>query len=233
MELNINFKIDVTERTSACVTYLISSLRQMMVADSYSDQQQEQQERTVQQEQQERAVQQEQQQEHKPTKTKTKTKAKVEPKPEPKPEPETKPELETKPADNPDTAQNVGNDMPMDDGSRKEGEEKSEAQGSAVSRDELISEMRRSMNECMERFIGPDYKNQTNSPKYKKYNGMLRTYFMRAAQSYVVGGNYKLTPNEAMKPSMLNEQDLRLFINEVDLLIPDPETGEISKKNIF
>ena len=250
MEWNINVKIDVTERASACVASLIGTLQRVTVADNQAAQACE---ATRQQEHQERQ-QEQQEQEQKPArvkaaaKTSGKTNKAAEPAkpdaaheeakaaPDPKPEAKEdkpKPEPETKPADNPDTAQNVGNDMPMDDGSRKEKEEKPEAQDGPGSRDELISEMRKSMNECMERFIGPDYKNQTNSPRYKKYNGMLRTCFMRIASELAAGGNYKLKPNETMKPSMLNEQDLRQFIMEVDLLIPDPQSGEISKKNIF
>ena len=103
----------------------------------------------------------------------------------------------------------------------------------AESRDELIARMRKAMNDCMERFIGPDYKNQTGTAKYRKYNGALKNYFLRAADSYAAHGDYKLNPHEGMKPSKLNDEDLRAFISEIDLLCPDPETGEITKSNFF
>ena len=62
---------------------------------------------------------------------------------------------------------------------------------------------------------------------------MLRTHFMRLASTLAANGDYHLKPNETMKPSMLNEKDLKSFIAEVDLLVPDPKTGEISKGNFF
>lgn len=248
MELNINFKIDVTERTSACVATLTQLLQRMtdvsaqtIQAPATSQAVEEAREEPRQQAQ-EQQPQEQQAQEQKPARARTApktsrkaTKTEVEPataeteqetaKPEPEPAPEAK--QTDIPAENPETAKNVGNDMPMDDGSRKE--EQDETQ----SRDELISGMRKAMNECMERFIGPDYKNQTNTATYKKYNGMLRTHFMRLASTLAANGDYHLKPNETMKPSMLNEKDLKSFIAEVDLLVPDPKTGEISKGNFF
>lgn len=248
MELNINFKIDVTERTSACVATLTQLLQRMTdvsaqtIQKPATSQAVEEAREEPQQQAQEQQPQEQQAQEQKPAKARTApketrktTKTETEPataettQEETKPEPEPAPEAKQTdiPAENPETAKNVGNDMPMDDGSRKE--EQDETQ----SRDELISGMRKAMNECMERFIGPDYKNQTNTATYKKYNGMLRTHFMRLASTLAANGDYHLKPNETMKPSMLNEKDLKSFIAEVDLLVPDPKTGEISKGNFF
>lgn len=246
MELNINFKIDVTERTSACVATLTQLLQRMTDVSAQAIQAPvkvrtaEEAREEPRQQAQEQQPQEQQTQEQKPARTRTApktsrkaTKTEAEPvtaeteqetaKPEPVPEAK----QTDIPAENPETAKNVGNDMPMDDGSRKE--EQDETQ----SRDELISGMRKAMNECMERFIGPDYKNQTNTATYKKYNGMLRTHFMRLASTLAANGDYHLKPNETMKPSMLNEKDLKSFIAEVDLLVPDPKTGEISKGNFF
>lgn len=246
MELNINFKIDVTERTSACVASLTQLLQRMTDVSAQTIQAPatvrtaEEAREEPRQQAQEQQTQEQQAQEQKPAKARTApktsrkaTKTEAEPvtaeteqetaKPEPVPEAK----QTDIPAENPETAKNVGNDMPMDDGSRKE--EQDETQ----SRDELISGMRKAMNECMERFIGPDYKNQTNTATYKKYNGMLRTHFMRLASTLAANGDYHLKPNETMKPSMLNEKDLKSFIAEVDLLVPDPKTGEISKGNFF
>lgn len=248
MELNINFKIDVTERTSACVASLTQLLQRMTDVSAQTIQAPatvraaEEAREEPRQQAQEQQAQEQQAQEQKPARARTTpkatrktTKTETEPataeteqeetKPEPVPAPEAK--QTDIPAENPETAKNVGNDMPMDDGSRKE--EQDETQ----SRDELISGMRKAMNECMERFIGPDYKNQTNTETYKKYNGMLRTHFMRLASTLAANGDYHLKPNETMKPSMLNEKDLKSFIAEVDLLVPDPKTGEISKGNFF
>lgn len=248
MELNINFKIDVTERTSACVATLTQLLQRMTdvsaqtIQKPATSQAVEEAREEPRQQAQEQQAQEQQAQEQKPARARTApktsrkaTKTEVEPataeteqetaKPEPEPAPEAK--QTDIPAENPETAKNVANDMPMDDGSRKE--EQDETQ----SRDELISGMRKAMNECMERFIGPDYKNQTNTATYKKYNGMLRTHFMRLASTLAANGDYHLKPNETMKPSMLNEKDLKSFIAEVDLLVPDPKTGEISKRNFF
>ena len=251
MELNINFKIDVTERTSACVATLTQLLQRMTDVSAQTIQapatvrtaeeaREEPRQQAQEQQAQEQQAQEQQAQEQKPARTRTApktsrkaTKTEVEPATaetaqEPaKPEPEPEAKQTDIPAENPETAKNVGNDMPMDDGSRKE--EQDETQ----SRDELISGMRKAMNECMERFIGPDYKNQTNTATYKKYNGMLRTHFMRLASTLAANGDYHLKPNETMKPSMLNEKDLKSFIAEVDLLVPDPKTGEISKGNFF
>lgn len=246
MELNINFKIDVTERTSACVASLTQLLQRMTDVSAQTIQApatvratEEAREEPRQQAQGQQA-QEQQAQEQKPAKSRTApktsrkaTKTETEPataetEQEPaKPEPVPEAKQTDIPAENPETAKNVGNDMPMDDGSRKE--EQDETQ----SRDELISGMRKAMNECMERFIGHDYKNQTNTATYKKYNGMLRTHFMRLASTLAANGDYHLKPNETMKPSMLNEKDLKSFIAEVDLLVPDPKTGEISKGNFF
>lgn len=246
MELNINFKIDVTERTSACVAALTQLLQRMTDVSAQTIQAPatvrtaEEAREEPRQQAQEQQTQEQQAQEQKPARARTApktsrkaTKTEAEPvtaeteqetaKPEPVPEAN----QTDIPAENPETAKNVGNDMPMDDGSRKE--EQDETQ----SRDELISGMRKAMNECMERFIGPDYKNQTNTATYKKYNGMLRTHFMRLASTLAANGDYHLKPNETMKPSMLNEKDLKSFIAEVDLLVPDPKTGEISKGNFF
>lgn len=246
MELNINFKIDVTERTSACVASLTQLLQRMTDVSTQAIQAPatvrtaEEAREEPRQQAQEQQTQEQQAQEQKPARARTApktsrkaTKTEAEPvtaeteqetaKPEPVPEAK----QTDIPSENPETAKNVGNDMPMDDGSRKE--EQNETQ----SRDELISGMRKAMNECMERFIGPDYKNQTNTATYKKYNGMLRTHFMRLASTLAANGDYHLKPNETMKPSMLNEKDLKSFIAEVDLLVPDPKTGEISKGNFF
>ena len=246
MELNINFKIDVTERTSACVATLTKLLQRMTDVSAQTIQAPatvrtaEEAREEPRQQAQEQQAQEQQAQEQKPARARTAPKAtkkttKTETEPataettqeEAKPEPVPEAKQTDIPAENPETAKNVGNDMPMDDGSRKE--EQDETQ----SRDELISGMRKAMNECMERFIGPDYKNQTNTATYKKYNGMLRTHFMRLASTLAANGDYHLKPNETMKPSMLNEKDLKSFIAEVDLLVPDPKTGEISKGNFF
>ena len=249
MELNINFKIDVTERTSACVATLTQLLQRMTDVSAQTIQTPatvrtaEEAREEPQQQAQEQQTQEQQPQEQKPARARTApktsrkaTKTEAEPataettqEEETKPEPEPAPEAKQTdiPAENPETAKNVANDMPMDDSSRKE--EQDETQ----SRDELISGMRKAMNECMERFIGPDYQNQTNTATYKKYNGMLRTHFMRLASTLAANGDYHLKPNETMKPSMLNEKDLKSFIAEVDLLVPDPKTGEISKGNFF
>lgn len=246
MELNINFKIDVTERTSACVSTLTQLLQRMTDVSAQTIQAPatvrtaEEAREEPRQQAQEQQPQEQQVQEQKPAKARTAPKtsrkatkteaeaatAEAEQEPaKPEPAPETK--QTDIPAENPETAKNVGNDMPMDDGSRKE--EQDETQ----SRDELISGMRKAMNDCMSRFIGPDYKNQTNTAAYKKYNGMLRTHFMRLASTLAANGDYHLKPNETMKPSMLNEKDLKSFIAEVDLLVPDPKTGEITKGNFF
>ena len=251
MELNINFKIDVTERTSACVATLTQLLQRMTDVSAQTIQapatvrtaeeaREEPRQQAQEQQAQEQQAQEQQAQEQKPARTRTApktsrkaTKTEAEPataettQEETKPEPAPEAKQTDISAENPETAKNVGNDMPMDDGSRKE--EQDETQ----SRDELISGMRKAMNECMERFIGPDYKNQTNTATYKKYNGMLRTHFMRLASTLAANGDYHLKPNETMKPSMLNEKDLKNFIAEVDLLVPDPKTGEISKGNFF
>ena len=246
MELNINFKIDVTERTSECVATLTQLLQRMTDVSAQTIQAAatvrtaEEAREEPRQQAQEQQAQEQQAQEQKPARARTPPKAtkkttKTETEPataettqeEAKPEPVPEAKQTDIPAENPETAKNVGNDMPMDDGSRKE--EQDETQ----SRDELISGMRKAMNECMERFIGPDYKNQTNTATYKKYNGMLRTHFMRLASTLAANGDYHLKPNETMKPSMLNEKDLKSFIAEVDLLVPDPKTGEITKGNFF
>lgn len=246
MELNINFKIDVTERTSACVATLTQLLQRMTDVSAQTIQAPatvratEEAREEPRQQAQEQQTQEQQAQEQKPARARTAPKTsrkatKTEEEPataettqeETKPEPAPEAKQTDIPAENPETAKNVANDMPMDDGSRKE--EQDETQ----SRDELISGMRKAMNECMERFIGPDYKNQTNTATYKKYNGMLRTHFMRLASTLAANGDYHLKPNETMKPSMLNEKDLKSFIAEVDLLVPDPKTGEISKGNFF
>lgn len=246
MELNINFKIDVTERTSVCVATLTQLLQRMTDVSAQTIQAPatvratEEAREEPRQQAQEQQTQEQQAQEQKPAKARTAPKtsrkatktevetATAETEQEPaKPEPVPEAKQTDIPAENPETAKNVANDMPMDDGSRKE--EQDETQ----SRDELISGMRKAMNECMERFIGPDYKNQTNTATYKKYNGMLRTHFMRLASTLAANGDYHLKPNETMKPSMLNEKDLKSFIAEVDLLVPDPKTGEISKRNFF
>ena len=249
MELNINFKIDVTERTSACVATLTQLLQRMADVSAQTIQKPATSQAVEEAREEPRQQAQEQQvQEQKPPKARTAPKttrktskteaesATAEPAQEPV-KAESAPEAKQTdiPAENPETAKNVGNDMPMDDGSRKEEikEGKEEEQNETQSRDELISAMRKAMNDCMSRFIGPDYKNQTNTATYKKYNGMLRTHFMRLASTLAANGDYHLKPNETMKPSMLNEKDLKSFIAEVDLLVPDPKTGEITKRNFF
>ncbi len=88
--------------------------------------------------------------------------------------------------------------------------------------DELVVKMREAMSDCWTRFIGEDYKNRVTEPKYKRYYQPLKSHFMRLANTL-----------GAKKPSELGDDNLRTFIMEVDLLSPNPETGEIEKKNFF
>lgn len=264
MELNVNVKIDVGDKTIGLVGTLISAARTLAGAEVKDAEAVEVKPVEVAA----KAAETVETAEEKPAKARAKGKTEAKGKAK-----------TTAQEENPDTAQNVANEMPMDDGSRKAGmEPETEPQGAvekqkekqregetvetaappaagaeagakgagvdrslapdgtstgAESRDELIARMRKAMNDCMERFIGPDYKNQTGTAKYRKYNGALKNYFLRAADSYAAHGDYKLNPHEGMKPSKLNDEDLRAFISEIDLLCPDPETGEITKSNFF
>lgn len=187
------------------------------------------------------------------TKTKTKTKAESKVEGKGKAEGKAEPETETKPEEVPDgKAENVANELPMDDGSRRTDVGNSENKATAETKgkvdptvspdapygtsiqgipckrdvsgghDQLVEQIRQSMNDCMTRFIGDDYKNRSGSKEHKRYYMPLKSMFLRIANEL-----------GQCKPSQLDDDKLRTFILEVDLLQPNPETGEIEKSNLF